>query len=50
MLDPDDPAYRPDHRNAITTQLRTPWTRAGSLTEWTNTGIFRKYNCFSPEQ
>lgn len=48
MLDPDDPAYRPDRRNAITTQLRTPWTRAGSLTEWANTGNFREHNRYPP--
>jgi hypothetical protein len=48
MLDPDDPAYQPDRRNAITTQLRTPWTRAGSLTEWANTGNFREHNRYPP--
>ena len=48
LLDPDDPAYRPDRRNVITTQLRTPWTRAGSLTEWANTGNFREHNRYPP--
>lgn len=48
MLDPDDSAYQPDRRNVITTQLRTPWTRAGSLTEWANTGNFREHNRYPP--
>jgi hypothetical protein len=48
LLEPDDPAFRPDRRNAITTQLRTSWTRAGSLTEWANTGNFREHNRYPP--
>lgn len=48
LLNQDDPAYQPGRRNAITTQLRTSWTRAGSLIEWTNTGNFREHNRYPP--
>ena len=48
VLDPDDPAYKPDQRNLITTRIRTSWTSAGSLIEWANVGNFREHNRYPP--
>jgi hypothetical protein len=50
LLDPADPAWRPDPQPAITLRLRTPWARVGGLVEWANTGNFREHNRYPPGQ